>query len=93
MIAKQKVFVQKNVRSSFITSKFTARNGEGEETMNPERRTVINNHTIHEYYWHGDYPVYVDRQLVKGTYEEVCERIANQEIHQNEEESKGSKHG
>lgn len=48
--------------------------------MNPERRTVINGHEIHEYYWHGDYPVYVDNKLEKGTFEEICERIANKSL-------------
>lgn len=48
-------------------------------SMNPERQKEINGHKIHEYYWNGDYPVYVDNHLEKGTFEEICERITNQE--------------
>ena len=49
--------------------------------MNPERKKQINGYEILEYYWHGDYPVYIDNYLTKETFEEACERLANKAIH------------
>ncbi len=43
--------------------------------MTPERTRTINGRKISEYYWAGEYPVYVDRRLVEGTFDEVCARI------------------
>lgn len=45
--------------------------------MSPERTTVINGHTVSEYYWAREFPVYVDNQLQEGeTYEQVCQRLS-----------------
>lgn len=43
--------------------------------MSPERKTEINGHKVHEYYWAGEYPVYVDNRLTVGKFEDIVERL------------------
>lgn len=43
--------------------------------MDPERKCTINGRKVAEFYWAGEYPVYVDNRLVSGRYEEVCSRL------------------
>lgn len=33
--------------------------------MSPSRKREVNGHVVEEYYWAGDYVVYVDNNLVK----------------------------
>jgi len=40
--------------------------------MNPERQCSINGFRIEEFYWAGDYIVYVNHGLVDGSYENAC---------------------
>lgn len=39
--------------------------------MSPEREIIVGDQKISEYYWAGSYPVYVDNQLTKQTYDEA----------------------
>ena len=50
--------------------------------MNPERSKEINNHLIEEYYWHGEWPVYVDNKLVNISFEEACRCAENEQSNQ-----------
>jgi len=43
--------------------------------MQPRRKKTVNGHVVEEYYWHGDYPVYVDNKLATGTFEQVCAKL------------------
>lgn len=47
--------------------------------MTPERSTVIDGHKIEEFYWAGDYTVYVDNHLVREDYDRACKLLANGE--------------
>ena len=47
-------------------------------SMNPERSKEINDHLIEEYYWHGEWPVYVDNQLVNISFERACMLAENE---------------
>jgi len=38
----------------------------------------IGDYEIYEYYWHGEYPVYVNNRLVEGNFSEVCKRIQSE---------------
>lgn len=45
--------------------------------MSPSRRKKIGDHTVSEYYWAGDYCVYLDNRLQDGeTFEQVCDRLS-----------------
>ena len=45
--------------------------------MSPERTKKIGNQIVSEYYWAGDYCVYLDHNLQEGeTFEQVCDRVA-----------------
>jgi len=46
--------------------------------MSPERKTEIKSHIITEYYWNGKFVVYVDNYLTPETFENACERIAQE---------------
>jgi hypothetical protein len=48
--------------------------------MSPERQRVIGKQKVSEYYWAGEYPVYVGNQLVHETYEQACARLEADEI-------------
>ena len=39
--------------------------------MQPERSCTVNGHVIREYYWAGEYPVYLDNRLTKRSYEDA----------------------
>lgn len=39
--------------------------------MEPERKETINGHKIHEYYWAGDFVIYIDNYLFNGTWEDA----------------------
>jgi len=43
--------------------------------MNARRKKTINGILIEEFYWHSEYPVYVDNLLVKMTFEKACQKI------------------
>ena len=44
--------------------------------MTPSRTRTINGRKVNEYYWAGDYPVYVDNRLQPGeTFAQVCARL------------------
>jgi predicted solute-binding protein len=43
--------------------------------MSPERRRIIGEHKVEEYYWSREYPVYIDNQLTAETFEEACARL------------------
>ena len=63
--------------------------GGGEDvSMDAVRRKVINGNLIEEYYWHGDFIVYVNRYAYNGTFEEAVEAYEEQKILR-----KGNKHG
>ena len=47
----------------------------GGNQMQPRRKKTVNGHVVEEYYWHGDYPVYVDNKLATGTFEQVCAKL------------------
>lgn len=42
--------------------------------MRPERSAQINGQLIEEYYWAGEFIVYVNNQRFNGTFDEACER-------------------
>uniref|UniRef100_A0A6H2A4Z3 Uncharacterized protein n=1 Tax=viral metagenome TaxID=1070528 RepID=A0A6H2A4Z3_9ZZZZ len=46
--------------------------------LKPERKKEINDRTIEEFYWHGEYPVYVDKKLVNISFERACELAENE---------------
>lgn len=46
--------------------------------MTPERRVLVGDHTVEEFYWAGDMVVYVDHQLVKKSYEQIVEELTDQ---------------
>ena len=46
--------------------------------LKPERKKEINDRTIEEVYWHGEYPVYVDKKLVNISFERACELAENE---------------
>lgn len=50
----------------------------GNKTMTPNRKQIIDNHMVEEFYWNGKFVVYVDHKLVPdgADFETVCERIA-----------------
>lgn len=48
--------------------------------MDPMRSIRIDGTTVHEYYWAGQYPVYVNNRLVRGSYDEVVAVIKRGEI-------------
>ena len=46
--------------------------------LNLKRKKEINDRTIEEFYWHGEYPVYVDKKLVNISFERACELAENE---------------
>ena len=54
--------------------------------MRPERTRTINGKKVSEYYWAGEYHVYVDNQLVPGTFEAVCASLATNLPNEEEKE-------
>lgn len=45
--------------------------------MDPTRKAEIRGHQIHEHYWAGRWPVYVDNRLCDGDFEHVCAVISD----------------
>ena len=43
--------------------------------MAPERSCTVNGRVIREYYWAGEYPVYVDNRLTKCSYEDAADLL------------------
>lgn len=44
--------------------------------MSPERKAIIGEHKVEEYYWAGKMVVYVDNHLVNTeTFDEACRRV------------------
>ena len=48
--------------------------------MKPKSETVIKGHVVREYYWAGEHPCFVDKQLVTAGYDEVVRMIERGEI-------------
>lgn len=46
--------------------------------MDPTRTATINGHAVREYYWAGEYPVYVDSQLRAGSFEDICAALSKE---------------
>ena len=47
--------------------------------MSPERSCTVNGHKVREYYWAGEYPVFVDNRLTDHTYEEAIDLLKGAE--------------
>ena len=43
--------------------------------MTPERKKIIANTIITEYYWAGDFVVYVNNKITDKTFNEACNEI------------------
>ena len=43
--------------------------------MSPERKTIIDDTEVEEYYWAGRMVVYIDNRLTNETYEAACKRL------------------
>ncbi len=43
--------------------------------MAPERSKTVNGHKVNEYYWAGEYPVYVNSRFYEGTFEQAVEAV------------------
>jgi len=43
--------------------------------MQPERKTIINGHTIKQYYWNGELVVYIDHRATDEAYLEAIKRL------------------
>lgn len=50
--------------------------------MSPERKTIIDDRKVEEFYWAGKLVVYIDNRLTDETYEAACKRL-NLEAGQN----------
>jgi len=48
--------------------------------MSPIRKKTINGYEVKEFYWAGRYPTYVDNFKTEETFEEACDRLANQSL-------------
>lgn len=46
--------------------------------LNPDRKKEINGHLIEEFYWHGEYLIYVDSKLVNISFTHACELAAKE---------------
>jgi hypothetical protein len=44
--------------------------------MTPERSKIINGHKINEYYWAGEFVVYIDNGLTTMSFEEAVEQLS-----------------
>jgi hypothetical protein len=40
--------------------------------MSPDKKKIINNQVIEQYYWHGKYVVYIDSKLTHLNFSEAC---------------------
>jgi len=45
--------------------------------MSPEKTTKVNGQLVEQFYWAGEYPVYVDHRLVCGSFSQVVEMLQN----------------
>lgn len=52
--------------------------------MSPKRTKTIGGRIVKEFYWAGEYPVYVDHRFTPGSFEEVCERLERDAIAEEE---------
>jgi hypothetical protein len=50
--------------------------------MTPQRRTIIGNQTIAEYYWNGAMVVYVDNRRSTKSYNDAVQEATNAEAHE-----------
>lgn len=44
-------------------------------SLSPERKKEINGHIIEEFYWHGEFLVYVDHCITQETFQQACDRL------------------
>lgn len=47
--------------------------------MNPERSKKVGKHTIEEFYWAGEWVVYVDNRSSDLSYEDACKKYEVEE--------------
>ena len=45
--------------------------------MEARRKEEIGGHVVEEFYWHGDYPVYIDNRKTDETFKEACQRLTS----------------
>lgn len=43
--------------------------------MSPERKIIIDDRKVEEFYWSGRLVVYIDNRLTDETYEAACKRL------------------
>lgn len=43
--------------------------------MTPDRKTIIDDRKVEEFYWGGRMVVYIDNQKTDETYEAACKRL------------------
>lgn len=43
--------------------------------MSPDRKEIVNGKLVEEYYWAGQYVVYVDHYAAKGGYDKIIEKL------------------
>lgn len=43
--------------------------------MTPDRKTIIDDRKVEEFYWAGRLVVYIDNHLTDETYEAACKRL------------------
>ena len=43
--------------------------------MNTTRKEMIRGHKVEEYYWHGEYVVYINNHLTQETFLGACKRL------------------
>ena len=59
--------------------------------MTPKRRETINGHTVEEYWWAGDYVVYVDGVRNQNSFATTCARLRTQPNAKPQDQSRGNK--
>lgn len=47
--------------------------------MSPDRKETVNGKLVEEYYWAGEYVVYVDHRAAKGSFEKIIEKLRRNE--------------
>lgn len=48
--------------------------------MQPDRRKIIGEHKIEEYYWAGKKVVYIDNRLTEQPFDKACEELKEDHI-------------
>lgn len=43
--------------------------------MSPDRKETVNGKLVEEYYWAGEYVVYVDHRAANGSYDKIIENL------------------